>query len=146
MNKIHLPRAPIILLFILVAVTFFVGTLLTFASAHAATVLDVFSQKAVLPSVAKTETPTNTSTSNFPSPGPTLTPLPTSLLPPPTTSATSMPTPPPTLTPTAAPIPAPEYYSDMTGIIALVILLVVVMLVGMTWGGLNPVKKQGSKK
>jgi hypothetical protein len=132
MNQTHLPRSLIILLFILVTATFIVGTLRTFTSAHAATVLNVLAQKTNLPSAGGNMASNSTLTADFPSPGPTLTPPPTFLLPPPTPAETLMPTPPPTLTPT--PIPEPEYIADTTGIIALVILLVFVMLVGMAWG------------
>ena len=164
MSQNHLPRSLIILLFFLVAVTFFVGTLRTFAPAHAAIVLENLAQKADLPSADKI-IPTSTSIADFPSLGPTPTPSPTSFLPPPTGDAIFMPTPPPTFTPMATPptsflppptgdaifnptppptftpmaTPIPEQgYADTTGIIALAILLVVVILVGLAWGGRRP--------
>jgi len=133
MNHPHLPRSLIILVFFLVAATFLVGTLNTFAPAHAAIVLEDQAQKADLPSVV-TITPTSTSIADFPPLLPTLIPPPTSLLPPPIDNATSISTPPPTLTPMPIPISNPGY-ADTTGIIALAILMVVVMLVGMVWGG-----------
>jgi predicted acyltransferase len=45
----------------------------------------------------------------------------------------------------ATPIPE-SGYADTTGIIALAILMVVVMLVGMVWGGRSPRMKKGPKK
>jgi hypothetical protein len=144
MNRSHLPRALIILLFILVIVAFFVGTLRTFASARAASVLDDFTQRTNQPSAGEVLAPTSTSTSVIPPLGPTPTPLPTSVLPPATKVATPMSTPAPTFTPT--PIPEPEeYITDMTGIISLAILLVVVILVGVAWGGRNSRKKKEPK-
>ncbi|MCX6039069.1 MAG: hypothetical protein NTW99_14535 [Chloroflexi bacterium] len=133
-----------ILVLALIVVTFLVGTLRTFAPAHAATVLEDLAQKADLPSADRI-TPTSTSIADFPSLRPTPTPPPTSLLPPPTDDATSMPTPAPTLTPTATAIPTPPS-ADTTGIIALAILMVVVMLVGMAWGGRSPRMKKEPKK
>jgi hypothetical protein len=122
MNNIHLPRSLVILLFILVIGTFIMGILRTFATARAATFLP-------------NSSPTSTSTADYSPPGPTPTPPPVSLLPPPTTEKTSEPTPAPTLTPTL--IPNNTVYADTTGIIALAILLVVVVLVGMAFGQRN---------
>lgn len=136
MNQTHLPRSLIILLFFLVAVTFFVGTLRTFAPVHAAIVLENLTQKADLPSADKI-IPTSTSIAYYPSLGPTPTPPPNSFLPPPTGDAIFNPTPPPTFTPMPTPIPKQEYV-DTTGIIALAILLVVVILVGLAWDGRRP--------
>ena len=141
MNHTHLPHSLVILLFILVAGTFFVGTLLTFASAHAAIVLEDPAPKADLP--------TSTSVAVFPTPGPTLTPLPASLLPPPTGEAIFMPTPPPTYTPVPTAIPTPishTVYADTTGIIALAILLVVVVLIGTVLGERKPRQKKEPQK
>jgi len=134
MNHTHPPRSLITLLFILVAVTFFVATLRTFAPAHAAPILESLAKK------ADVSTPTSTSSSDIPNPGPTPTPPPPSLLPPPTVEETFIPTLTPTFTPipTAIPIPAS---ADTTGIIALAILMVVVMLLGMAWGGRSLRKK-----
>ncbi|MGA2503844.1 MAG: hypothetical protein ABSG01_07105 [Anaerolineales bacterium] len=137
MNHPRLPRALIVLLFILVAGTFLVGALRSFASAQAAPVLEDTSQNGRLSGEALA--PTLTSSVNFLTPGPTFTALPASLLPPATPVETVMPTPAPTLTlpPTDTPVPEQEYYTDMTGIVSLGILLVVVILVGITWGGFS---------
>ena len=117
MNPPHQSRALILLLFILVAITFFGGTLRTFTRAYAATVLENPTSKADLPS-GDNISPTSTSIAVFPSPG-------------------STPTPPPTFTPTAAPTSELEY-GDTTGIIYMAILLVVVILVGMASGRRSP--------
>jgi hypothetical protein len=141
MNHSHLPRSLVILLFILVAGTFFVGTLRAFIPAQAGIVMDDLALKADLS--------TSTSTTGFPPPGPTPTPLPASLLPPPTDAATLMPTPPPTdiPEPTALPTPVPyTHYADTTGIIALAILLVVVVLVGTLLGERRPRQKKEPQK
>jgi hypothetical protein len=124
MNPPHFPRSLVILMFILVTCTFFVGTLRTFAPAQAAIVFETPTQQVDLP--------TATSTADFPTPGPTLTPPPASQLPPPTDEEALIPTPPPTYTPT--PI-SYTVYADTTGVIALAILLVVVVLVGLVLGG-----------
>jgi hypothetical protein len=141
MNQPHLPRSLIILLFILVAVTFFVGTLRTFAPALAAPGLEDMSQKADLPSTNEIML-TSTLIANFPPPGPTWTPPPASLLPPPTVEETFMPTPAPTPTPILI---LEKGYADTTGIIAMGILLVVAILIGMAWGGRGLRVKKGSK-
>ncbi|HEX7540522.1 MAG TPA: hypothetical protein VF352_00205 [Anaerolineales bacterium] len=129
MNHTHLPRSLIILLFILVAVTFFVGTLRTFTPAHAVsnatgtpTVTLVLKTPSTTPPESESETPVSTPTAtnlsqadsdeNF----------------------------------TLTPIPEPEYVADMTGIIGLAILMVVVMLVGVAWGGRSPWKNKEPKK
>ena len=143
MNHTHLPRWLIILLFFVVAVTFFIGTSRTFSRAHAALVLDDMAQKANPPSEDRL-TLNSTSIADLPSLLPTPTPSPTSLLPPPTDDATLMPTPAPTLTPTPTPIPNPGS-ADTTGIIALGLLLAVVMLVGMVWGGRSSRMKKEPK-
>src|SRR5450756_1978650 len=106
MNQPNLPRSLIILLFILVVVAFIVGTLRTFAPAHATTVLENL--------VA-----TKTSIASLPPHRPTPTPAATSLLPPPTDDEPPIPTPAATSTPNPAEIIEPgEYRTDMTGIIA----------------------------
>ncbi|MCX6034480.1 MAG: hypothetical protein NTV38_05830, partial [Chloroflexi bacterium] len=141
MNHTHLPRSLVILLFILVASTFFMGTLRAFVPVRAAIVLDDLAQKADLP--------TSTSIADFPTPGPTPTPPPPSLLPPPTDGGPFMPTPPPTYTPMPTAIPTPlskKVYADTTGIIALAIFMVVVILVGVAWGGRSSWKKKEPKK
>jgi len=132
MNQSHLPRTLINLLFILVVTTFLAGVLRAFEPAQAALVLDTPTQATGLP--------TSTSISEFPSPGSTPTPPPASLLPPPAGEATLIPTPAPTATAQAEGETSPDlderplYISDMTGIIALGILMVVVVLVGVAWG------------
>ncbi|HEX7621751.1 MAG TPA: hypothetical protein VF359_11220 [Anaerolineales bacterium] len=138
MNHPHLPRALIILLFFLMVATFFVGTLRTFASAQAAAVLDDRAPTTGLLSVDKNLAAAPTSTTMIPTSGHTLTP-------PPTKVATSMPTPVSTPTPTAAPITEQIYVTDMTGIIALTILLVVVILVGVTLSGRTSWNKKGPR-
>jgi len=125
MTQPHLPRSLVILLFILVAVTFFVGTLRAFTPAHA----------------VSNATATPTSTLVLKTPSATLagseseTPVST-----PTVQVDNE----ESLTPT--PAPDKTVYADTTGIIALSILLVVVMLVGMIWGGRSPRKKSEPKK
>jgi hypothetical protein len=138
MNHPHLPRALIILLFFLMVATFFVGTLRTFASAQAVVVLDDRAPTTGLLSVDKNLAVAPTSTTMIPTPGHTLTP-------PPTKVATSMPTPASTPAPTAAPITEQIYVTDMTGIIALAILLVVVILVGVTLSGRTSWNKKGPR-
>jgi hypothetical protein len=110
----QLPRSFIILLSILIAATFLVGTLLTYASAQAAD-FPLLGSTPTLPSI--------------------------SLLPPPANDAPSMQTPSPTLTPTASPI-STTVYADTTGIIALGILMVVVVLIGIIWGERSLLKKK----
>jgi hypothetical protein len=135
MNQAHLPRSLVILLFILVAATFFVGILRSFMPAHAAVVLDNLTSKVDLSAA--------TSNADFPSPGPTPTPPPAAQLPTPIGENTSLPTPAPTVTNTMQAdgelssdlAEEPLYISDMTGIIALGILMVVVVLVGVAWSG-----------
>ena len=142
MTQSHLSRALFTLLFILVGVTFLVGILHAFVPARAVVVLDSPAQNINLP--------TSTSTADFLSPGPPLTPPPASLLPPATPEETLIPTPAPTVTntPQAAvaesseQAPEPIYISDMTGVTALGILMVVVVLVGITWGERNFRKKK----
>ena len=125
MNQTHLPRLLIILLFILVAATFFVGTLLMFAPAQAATVLEDRSHIADLSSTDKDLPQNSTSIADFPPPGLTPTPHPVTLLEPPTDDT---------------------IYADTTGIIALAILMVVVVLVGLVLGGGNPLKNKEPTK
>lgn len=120
MNQTHLPRSLIILLFILVVATFFVGTLLAFAPAQAATVLEDRSHRADLSSTDKDLPQNSTSIADFPPPGLTPTPPPVSLLPDPIDNT---------------------IYADTTGIIALAILLVFVVLFGLVLGGRTPRKK-----
>jgi heme/copper-type cytochrome/quinol oxidase subunit 2 len=109
MNQIHLPRSLLILIFVVIAATFIFGTLRAFSSANAAASGTNLQSEGGNPALAPTITPGLT------------------------------PTPPPSLLPAADsnipnPTPGPIYIADTTGIIALVILLVFVMLVGMIWG------------
>jgi hypothetical protein len=147
MNHPRLPRALIVLLFILVAVTFLGGTLRSFASAQAATDLGETGQ--IGPGTGEALAPTLTSNVSILTPAATFTALPASLLPPVTPVETAIPTltptPEPTLAPTDAPPLPPEYFTDMTGIISLAIVLVVVILVGITWGGSSVRRKNGQK-
>jgi len=131
MNHPHLPRALIILLFILVAGTTLVGSLRSFALAQAAEVIENSSQNGQSAAVAQAPTPTPTTKPSVNSP------TRASILTTPTSTAT--------LPPTSTPIPEPIYVTDMTGIITLGILLVVVILVGVTWGGRRVPKKKGQK-
>jgi len=60
-----------------------------------------------------------------------------------------MPTPPPTYTPIPTAVPTPisrTVYADTTGIIALAILMVVVVLIGVTLGERSPREKKEPKK
>ncbi len=139
MNHPRLPRALIILLFILLAGTFLVGTLRSFASARAATVSEAASLDSRRPGEALAPTLTSATLEA------TFTGLPALFLPPPTEVATLAPTPLPTFIPTNTPLPEPAYISDMTGIVSLGILLVVVILVGVTWGGRGAAKKKVQK-
>jgi len=131
MNHTHHPRSLIVLLFILVAVTFFVGTLRAFTPAHAvsnATVTPttplVLKTPSTTPAESESETPVFT----------------------PTVTNTGQADSDENFTPTRTPIPEQEYVADMTGIVGLAILMVVVMLVGVAWGGRSPWKKKEPKK
>jgi hypothetical protein len=125
MNHTHLPRSLVILIFILVVGTFVAGTLRAFVTARAAIEMDDLAQRVDLP--------TSTLIVEFPTPGLTPTPLPASLLPPPTDS----------LIPTEIPTPVDHtVYADTIGIIALAILLVVVVLIGTVLGERKPRRKK----
>jgi hypothetical protein len=145
MNRPHLPRPFVILFFILVVGFFFIGTLRVFIPAHAlsnTTVTPVtvtstvtLALKAVSTTPAEPEneslgsTPVVTNTGQAGSKVEfTPTPIPTNP------------------TPTPTPVPEPVYIADMTGIIALAILMVAVILVGMAWGGRRPRKKKEPTK
>ena len=145
MNHMQHSRIFIILLSILIAVTFFVGSLHTFTSAQAATVLDDLAPKTGLSSTNRELIPTSTSAADLPPLGPTPTPPSASLLPPPATDAPLMPTLAPTLTPTASPI-SKKLYADTTGVIALGILMVVVVLIGIILGERSLLKKKEPTK
>jgi hypothetical protein len=100
MNHTHLPRSFVILLFILVAASFFFGITRAFTPAHAVSVANA------TPTPALSTTPTESETEKQ--------------------------------SPTPTSIPEPLYFSDMTGIIALGILMVVVILIGVAWGIRHP--------
>gem|GEM_PF-1780144 len=147
MNHPRLPRSLIILLFILVAGTTLAGSLRSFASTQAADDIEGSSQngQSAAAVLAPTLTPTTRSTLGSPTLAPTIT-APTATLPPsPTGSATPTPTTAATLAPTSTPMPEPVYITDMSGIITLGILVVVVILVGVTWGGRRVPRKKGQK-
>jgi hypothetical protein len=123
MNQSHFPRWLAILLFLLVAGTLFIGISQTFTRARAAFVSSDNAQEANL---------------SFRDP------LPAGPSPTFTGEATGSTTPQATFTPTATPIPNPGY-ADTTGIIALGLLMVVVMLVGMLWAWRTSQKKKPGK-
>ena len=134
------PRALIILLFILVAATFMVGTLRLFSPVHAS-ILQNTNQNGLNQGAAIA--PTLTSTVNPATLQPTL-PVPTASIQTPATAAASLiPTPAPYFTPTSVPVPEQVYTTDMTGIVMLAIVLVLVILVGISWGGRITRKKKG---
>jgi hypothetical protein len=125
MNQSHFPRSLIILLFILVSLSFIVGTLRAFTNVHA------ISTPMVTPAVTLgLNTPSTTPPE---SENETPVPSPTAIM---SSQATSMSSSPST------PVPVQDYSTDMTGIISLGILMVVVVLVGVTWGGRDPRKKK----
>lgn len=144
MNPPRFPRALITLLFILIASTFLVGTLRFFASAQAAPILEDSTQKNSQDSRVALA-PTLTVTVNFSTLEPTLAAPTASLQPSPTKAASSTPTLIPTPTPTLIPIPPRKYFTDMTGIISLAIMLVVVILVGIIWGARSSRRKKEPK-
>jgi hypothetical protein len=127
MNHNHLPRLLVTLLLILVAGTFFVGTLRAFVPGHAGAEMDDL--------VLKADLPTMSSVAGFLAPGPTPTLLPESFLPSPTVEGTPLPAPAATST-----LVDHTVYADTTGIIALAILLVVVVLIGTILGERKPKK------
>ena len=143
MNHPRLPRAIIVLLFILVAGTFLVGSLRSFASARAETVFGDVGQIGPVPGEGLA--PTLTSNVNILTAAATFTALPASVLPSATPVETAVPTPAPTLAPTDTPPLPPEYFTDMSGIISLAIVLVVVILVGISWGGSSVRRKNKGK-
>lgn len=115
MNHPHLPRSFIILFILLVVAVFSIGTLRAFTPAHAV--------------ASGTVTPLITLQINIPPATPSVTP-------PELESETLIST--PTATILGTPTPVPKYFTDMTGIIALAFLMVVVILVGVAWGGRIP--------
>lgn len=140
MKPAHTSHWIAILILPLIVVTFLAGTLRAFSSARAALVSDPGNpvNSLTLPAMDPTLTPPATYDGTSLPPGPT----PQSPLGP---TDTLMPTPAPTLTltPISAPIPAS---ADTTGIIALAILLVVITLVGLAWGGGGPRRNKRPKK
>jgi hypothetical protein len=116
MSHNHLPRPLIILLFLLVGVTFFIGILRAFTPARARSGSTVTPSST--PQVTSGDTPAGSSSGT------------------------------PSSTPTLAPSPTPDVtvYADTTGIIALAVLMVIVILVGVAWGARTPRGSDGSKK
>ena len=140
------PRTFVILLCVLVAVTIFIGTMHSFLPAQAAPVSN--ERAAIIDGISggRQVASLSTSTASLPPPISTLSPPSGSILPLPTGVVTSMVTPGstpslgptpsliPTHTPVSVPAAADIYITDMTGIIALTILLVFVIVVGVAWG------------
>jgi len=132
MNQTHLPRLLVIVLFILVAGFFFVGTLRAFIPAQAlsnatVTPMDTLALKTVSTTPAEPENETLGST--------------------PVVTNTGQAGSEEGFTPTPNPTPIDKtVYADTTGVIALAILMVVVILVGMAWGGRRPRKKKEPTK
>ena len=114
-------RRILLLLLALIFVIFLVGTSPAIFPAHAGVI------SAAVPTLEPTYTPLATDYSSNLTPGPT--PIPS-----PGPSETPMLTLAPTPTPTLFPPPL-GMSTDMTGVIALAILVVVVTLIGMIWGG-----------
>ena len=137
MKSAHASRWIAILILSLIVVTFLAGTVRAFSSVQAALLSDPGDPVNSLtpPDMNPTLTPPATydGTSLPAGPTPQLPLGPTDTL---------MPTPAPTLTPTPLPAPIPAS-ADTTGIIALAILLVVITLVGLAWGGGGPRRNQG---
>ena len=131
MKPIDTSRRILLVILTLSLMIFLVGTLLAISPAHAAII------SAAIPTLDLTYTPLATDDSSNLTPGPTPIPSPG---PSETPMLTTAPTPGPT------PVPPPIGMStDMTGIIALAILVVVVTLIGMIWGG-APYRRKGSTK
>ena len=151
------PRAFIILMCILVAVTFFIGTMHSFFPVQAAPVSNELAANIDGLSGGRQGALLFTSTASLPPPISTLSPPSGSILPLPTGVVTSLVTPgstpslgpTPTLIPTHTPVSAPAvadiYITDMTGIIALTILLVFVIVVGVAWGVRSSPRKPAVK-
>ena len=115
-------RRMLLLLLALIPVIFAASTLPVISPAHAAIL------SAALPTLEPTHTPFATDDTSLLPPGP---------------SETPPPTPAPTPTPFRVPVAVP---TDMTGLIGLAILVVVVTLVGMVWGGAPARRKRAAKK
>lgn len=127
MNHIHLPRPLVNSLFILVVASFFVGTFRAFTPARAVSNA-TFTPTSTLVLITASFTPVEPENE-------TLGSTPAFITTAPAGSNGSHP-PNPTLA------PAPESSADMTGIIALGILMVFVILVGMVWGGRSSYRKK----
>jgi hypothetical protein len=119
MNQTHLPRFLFVPLILLIVATFFIGTVRTFIPVHAR------SNAMVIPAVTQiSKTPSTT-----PDKTAVTTPVATSM----ESSSGSA-----DIDTGVTPTPTEEIdqgYADTTGIIALAILMVVVILVGVAWGG-----------
>jgi len=135
MNNTRLSRPLIIIPFILVAGTFIVGTLRSFTPA--------FALANATPTFTLIATPTITLVLTKASTLPAE-PANGTLSPTPTATGTAEAESEQVFTPTPAPLP--EFITDMTGIITLAVLMVVVILVGVAWGGRLPHKKKTPKK
>ena len=123
------PRLPLaIIISALIILTFLFGTLRTFTSAHASIFMDARSP--ILQALPATNTPPLT-------PGPTLV---STFGPSPTIEPTYTPPPVPTIAPGPVLLSA-----DTTGIIALAILMVVIMLFGLALGSRNSRRRTGGK-
>jgi hypothetical protein len=132
MKPAHNSRWIAILILFLIIVTFLVGILRAFSSARAALVSDP--GDSLIHLIPAGMNPTLTPPATYG--GTSLTPGYTPQFPPGPTD-TVMPTPAPTLTPMPLPVPITPS-ADTTGIIGLAILLVVITLVGLAWGGGGP--------
>ena len=114
-----------ILLLTLVLIISLAGTWLAISPAHAAIL------SAALPTLNPGHTPSATDDSAILAP-----------------EATPVPSPGPSATAVLAPAPTPTpgvTTTDMTGIIGLAMLVVIVTLIGMVWGG-TPSRRKGSRR
>ncbi|HEY5157017.1 MAG TPA: hypothetical protein VII93_03535 [Anaerolineales bacterium] len=117
-------RRIVLLILTLILMIFLVGTLPAISPAHAAIL------SATIPTLNPSYAPLATDDGSILTPGPSETPLLT-----------------PAPTPTPTPFPPPiGMTTDMTGIIALAILVVVATLVGMIWGGAPYRRTRSTKK
>jgi hypothetical protein len=128
MNQSHFPRLLISLLFILVALTFMAGILRAFSPVHAVSTANI--------------SPMVTLYINTPSASPVESESETPFLLP-TAMATNQPD--SDAGSSSTPIPEEDFLTDMTGIVSLGILMVVVILVGVAWGGRDSRKKKTRK-
>ena len=123
MNPPHLPRSLFILFFFLVTAAFSVGTMRAFTPVHAdsiPTITLLVTLGTTIPHATRTVTPSGSGME--------------------TVIST------PTATILDGPAPAPIYFTDMTGIITLAVLMVVVILVGVVWGGRIPQNSHKPKR